>query len=166
MRIIAYRKESSVEAIADGVYADMTPAMRAKAVAALVRANPGLTLLNRVKPGTVLMVPKVPGLRVAPRRAPDDPAEAVAETLDERLKAYHEILTQRNRDFQQELKTQASRLKSRRIRRILNASPVASDLAKQADKEIPTLVKKAAETGKRLDAAMEKLRSSLTRRFD
>jgi len=163
MRVTAFRGESSVGAIAEKVYEDLSPASRKKAVAALLKANPQLERLEKVKPGTVLRIPEVPGVRVTPGRGPEGPADEIAGILSQRLEAYGKSLAERYEAFQADMKDQATLLKDRQFLTVVAASPVA-ELAVRADKAIHTQAKAAEDIRERLDAAIKKLTLDLSRR--
>jgi hypothetical protein len=164
MRVTAFRGETSVDAIAEKVYADLTPVSRKKAVAALLKENPQLERLEKVKPGSVLRIPEVPGVRATPGRGSEGAADEIADMLADRLNTYGRRLTARNEAFIVDIDKQAALLKDRQLQKTFDSSPVAKELSRRANQAIEADKKAVADTRKRLEAAIEKLTSDLRKR--
>lgn len=162
MRIVTFRGEATINDIADKVYPDLNPASRKKAVTALLRENPQLATLDRVRPGTVLTVPEVPGLRPMPGRGQEGPADEIGNILSQALLDYGKTMAARHEEFEAQVKEQQELLKDRQLNKAIQGSAPATELAKRAAKSISAEAKAATEIRKRLEAAIEKLVSDLS----
>lgn len=162
MRVVTFRGEASVNAIADRVYADLTPESRKKAVAALIRENPQLATLDRVNPGTVLAVPEVPGVRRTPGRGQEGPVDEIGDILSQALQDYGKRMAAHHDEFEAEVKEQRKLLRDRALRRAIRESAPAAELVERAGKSIAADAKAAEENRERLESAIEKLRADLS----
>lgn len=162
MRIVRFRGEASVEAIADKAYTELSSPLRAKAVKALLRANPQLATLENVREGSVLVIPEVPGVRPAPSRGPEAASEEIGDFLSQALQDYGKTMAARHEAFGTLVKEQQALLKDRQFKNAIGASEAAKELAGQAAKSISAEAKAAIENRKRLEAAIKKLISDFS----
>lgn len=73
--------------------ADLTAAERTRAVAALERANPQLATIKDIAPGSLILVPRVPGLAAPPAAAREaDPVTEGIHELADALSAHRKVL--------------------------------------------------------------------------
>jgi hypothetical protein len=95
MRLITVESRETVESLADRAYADLTPESRRVAVEALRKANPQLRIGEALKPGMVVQVPDVPGLKPGPDTNAQDPAKDVLALLSNEISDYSKYLAGR-----------------------------------------------------------------------
>ncbi len=164
MRVVTFRGEESVAAIAEKVYTDLSPESLEVAEAALLEANPQLKHLEDVEAGTVLRVADVAGLEPRSGSGLDDPVGELGDMLVEQLDAYAEQLARRHEAHQAELKSQAALLKDQSLRKAVAASPALQRLAEQISEQIRARSKAATASLTRFEAALEKLKADLTKR--
>jgi hypothetical protein len=164
MRVITLRNEANIAALVDRLFADLTPEMRKAAEASLFKANPHLACADAFKPGTVVWVPEVPGIKPKLPAANKDPRDDLIDRLLKAVSDYRARLTAGLKAENDEIKAQLELLKQRKIVDLLENVPGAKELAK----ELTDSLKQAAETlpqdMKRLDelfAQIEKDLSSL-----
>jgi len=161
MRIVAYRGETSVRAIADKHFADLPAKDRRKAAKALLDANPQLHDLERVAPATLIRVPSVPRVDGRALRGLDDPAGAVLDQVGESLAEYGERLTERHEGYKVQLKGEASLLKDRAVKKVIDSSEALKKLADAASKANGEQGKLLTDRQKRIDKALEQLKEDL-----
>jgi hypothetical protein len=161
MRIIAYRGEKKLADLVDKAYADLTPARRKAAEAALLKANPQLKSLARLKSGTVLTIPEVPGARVRPRKGQEGPDDEIRAVLAEQLAAFGERMAKRHEAHQADLKEQLGLLKDRQLKKAIGEDPALQELSAAAAAKLRTEAKEAAASGKNLAQALERLAADL-----
>jgi hypothetical protein len=82
---------------------ELTAAERKRAAAALRRANPGVTKLEELAAGSVIMIPRVPGLQPTAGVAAGETVVSRARTLAEDLGSF-------TRDLEQSLEEERERL--------------------------------------------------------
>lgn len=161
MPITTFRGETSVEALADKVYADLDEPARRKAVRALIRANPTLENIEEVKRGAVLRVPELAGARRTAARHGENPGEDLARDLADRLEAYARSLGERFDIHQEELARQARLLETDQLGSVLANVPEARALAEEAKEAVAGEAEEAKDTRARLEKAVEKLGKDL-----
>lgn len=110
MRFTTLRGEQSLAALTDKLYQDLTPQARVAAEKALLKANPLLRTFDRIKPGILLSVPELPGIRANTAGSDDDPAGQVKGLLLGALTTYQENLKERFDGKQTALKEESSNL--------------------------------------------------------
>ena len=111
MRVTALHKETKLVDIADRLFDDLTPETRRIAEAALLKANPELAKPEALRPGAIIQVPKVAGLKGKSPRTEDDPVGQTRETLRKALESYHRLLAGGLDAERKELRTQTALLK-------------------------------------------------------
>ena len=87
MRYFLIEREKTVAEIAENAYRNLPAAARAKAEAALIRANPELGTPDKVRPGALVRVPSGPGFRNLDDREVIDPVKAMADQVAGQLEA-------------------------------------------------------------------------------
>lgn len=141
MAIASYRGEKSVAEIADKLYLRLTPKQREKAEAALLKANPQLKDLNKLRPGTILRLPELPELRAKTNRSLDNPDAQIAKTVSESLSSYAKVLGQRYKSDQESTHTQIALLGSAKLKKELGNAPALQKQADEARKALELRVK-------------------------
>ena len=81
MRLTTVKKEANLDALADRLYANLTPDSRKLAVAALVKANPVLAQEGGLRPGVVVTLPEQPGLNLKAAQTSNDPVGNLTDDL-------------------------------------------------------------------------------------
>ena len=130
MAITTFMGEKRVSDIATRVFGDLPPAQLKIAEEALLEANPHLQTLKALKPGAVVLVPQVPGLKPkAAASAGDNPAAAGVTLLARNLEQYQKQLAATVSAAQQEVKDTAAQLKSADVRRLAAQFKLESQLS-------------------------------------
>ena len=96
MSFIVFKGEKKIESLLERAYGDLKTADAKRAEEALLRANPQLKKLRELKPGALIVVPPLPGIRpTASSEAAEPMVEAVRATrgaLDEYRKRLGEAI--------------------------------------------------------------------------
>jgi phage tail protein X len=130
MRLTTVKKEANLNALADRLYANLTPDSRKLAVAALLKANPLLAQEGGLRPGVVVTLPDQPGLTLKTAQTGKDPVGTLADDLRVAVRAYGQQLAGGLETAQTDIKDQEALLKQREVAAAIKATPGASDLAK------------------------------------
>jgi hypothetical protein len=164
MRVITLRSEANIGALADRLFANLTPETRKVAEASLLKANPHLARADAFKPGAVVRLPEVPGVKPKPSAANKDPRDDLIDGLREAVSGYRARLAAGLEAENGEIKAQLELLKQREVSALLKNVPGAEELAKdltdslkQAAKTLPQDMKRQEE----VFAQIEKDLSSL-----
>lgn len=89
MRVTSLLKESSLTAIAERLYANLTDGSRKLAESALLNANPNLAKPDGFRPGAIIHVPDVPSLKRNPSDfAQEDPVSNTRKMLVQALEEF------------------------------------------------------------------------------
>lgn len=164
MPIITFHGEDSVEAIVDRVYLDLSEPARRKAVAALIRANPGLRHIDGLERGAVLRVPDVPGARRIPGRHGENPQDDIARDLAGKMDDYARVLRERFEAHEKEMADQERLLGTDQLGRMLVNFPEAGKLADEAVEAVAREAEAAKDMRSRFEKAVEKLGEDLRNR--
>lgn len=164
MRFVRFRGETSIGAIADEVYADLSSASRKRAVTALLRANPQLATLESVRPGAILVIPEIAGTRLGAGSKADSPQDESADYLIQALNDYGKKLSNRHEEFESDVKAQQGVWKNRTVSRAVSKSREASKLMERITKSLSDRSKAAKDNFKRLEAAIKGLTTDLAER--
>ena len=159
MATFQYQGERDVGEIADRVYGRLTTRQRDQAIAALLKANPELRDLRRLRPGTELEAPALPGLGDRPtpieppvrpdpidrpepadqpqaaRPSPDDTDAGLAGELLDALGALQKTSEARFDNELRRLKDQQATLGSAELARLVAADPALAQLAERVAKD-------------------------------
>lgn len=166
MRITTVGGESSIGALADRLYANLTQESRRLAVAALQRANPHLAKPGGLTTGVVVRVPVEGGLTLKAAAQDDDPVEAVLETLGRAAVEYQKSLTESATAARKDLADQAALLKSREVTAALGKSPDAKKVATSLVASLAQRNKELVEADKRVNAAFTALAKDIAKLRD
>lgn len=83
MAFVVFKGERKIAELVERAYGtELTAAQRTRAAAAIERANPHLATLKDVAPGSLVVVPRVPGLAPTAARAADPITAGVGELAD------------------------------------------------------------------------------------
>jgi len=165
MAIATYRGEKSVTEIADKLFVRLTPTQRAKAEAELLKANPQLKNITKVREGAILHIPDIPELHQTAARDLENPRAQIAKDLEAALDDYAKRLVERTKTEQQATKTQTTLLKSARFKRLLVNSPNRQALAAQATKALDARAKDLGERRKTAEKAIKQAITDLDEHF-
>ena len=136
MRLTTVKKEANLDALADRLYANLTPDSRKLAVAALVKANPVLAQEGGLRPGVVVTLPEQPGLSLKAAQTGNDPVGNLRDDLKEAVRTYGKSLAGGLDSAQTDIKNQEALLKQREVAAAIKATPAAGDLAKSLAKTL------------------------------
>src|SRR5215471_16737298 len=93
MRITTYKGEKSIGELTARIFEDLTPGQRRSAEKALLRANPGLKDIAKIKTGSVLLIPDLRGVAGAKARAGEQPAVDLVRDIADAVARYQKRLT-------------------------------------------------------------------------
>jgi phage tail protein X len=167
MSFVVFKGERKLADLVTRGYGELKAADRRRAEAAILRANPHLADLKNVAPGTLVTLPRVPGLREPEREDAAVPHRDAAGELDAALEAYGKRLSDAADAERAELAETRALLKSRpfraRLAEVAEAAPYAErveaalkdreaehELRRMFLKQIPQARKDLAELAKRL----------------
>jgi len=93
MAFVVFKGETKLADIVERAYGTkLSAAERTRAVAAIERANPHLLSVKKPERGTLVLVPRVPGLAPAAERPEQDPVVAGASEIADALRRYRKTL--------------------------------------------------------------------------
>ena len=131
MRLTTLQKnETSVSALVDRIYPNLTGASRTKAEAALKKANPHLGATGDFRPGVVVNVPSNPEFKPRPGIASKDPVDDMLGGLQDAVASYHDDLLKRLDESIADMTSQEEILKQKEVAAAIKATPDAAELAK------------------------------------
>ncbi|MCB1897207.1 MAG: hypothetical protein H6945_08365 [Zoogloeaceae bacterium] len=181
MATFQYQGERDVGEIADRVYGRLTTRQRDQAIAALLKANPELRDLRRLRPGTELEAPALPGLGDRPtpieppvrpdpidrpepadqpqaaRPSPDDTDAGLAGELLDALGALQKTSEARFDNELRRLKDQQATLGSAELARLVAADPALAQLAERVAKDTEA---RASSVDRRREALTDIIRQA------
>jgi len=133
MSFIVFRGEKKIENLLERAYGDLKTADAKRAQEALLRANPQLKKLRELKPGALVMVPPVPGIRPTRSREAAEPmVEAVRATrgaLDEYRKRLAQALEHERAEVTGALELLKSKELKAAVRKFPESAPYAERVA-------------------------------------
>ena len=181
MATFQYQGERDVGEIADRVYGRLTTRQRDQAIAALLKANPELRDLRRLRPGTELEAPALPGLGDRPtpieppvrpdpidrpepadqpqaaRPSPDGTDAGLAGELLDALGALQKTSEARFDNELRRLKDQQATLGSAELARLVAADPALAQLAERVAKDTEA---RASSVDRRREALTDIIRQA------
>ena len=157
MAIATYRGERSVSEITEKLFTRLTPAQRAKAETALVKANPQLKNIRKLPRGAILRVPDLPELRAKTTRNLENPDDQIVKHINRSLAAFSKHLGSQLSAEQDSIKQQASLLKSAKFKKDIASAEGLKGLAKEADKTLGVRSKAIGERQKKIDEAIKQV---------
>ena len=159
MRVTTLAGEATVGALADRLYADLTPESRRLAEAALLKDNPQLARPGGMKPGVVVRVPEAPELVIRDPQA--DPTGDFPTDLGRAVSEYQRRLARSTADARKDLADQSALLKNREVRAAVGKSEAAAQLAASLGASLSERQKALADGDKRLAAAFTQIARDL-----
>jgi len=165
MAFATFQGEHSVTEIASKLFVKLTAAQRKQAEAAILKANPELRHIAKLKPGTLLRIPpELSGLRPAKRRELEQPEALIAGTLTDALSAYGKRIAERMEADRTQITTQQQLLKSSDFTKAIAGEPKLKEAAKSLQAVLATRAKASAQREKALAAALEQAMKDLDER--
>jgi hypothetical protein len=129
MRLTTLQKnETSVSALAERIYPNLSDSARKKVEAALAKANPQLTKPGAFRPGVVVNLPD--DVKPKPGSASADPVADALSGLQDAVTAYHEGLVEGIKASIADMAAQEKILKQKEVAAAIKADAAASELAK------------------------------------
>ena len=131
MPITTFGGEKQVSELATRVYGNLSAAELKLAEEALVKANPHLENPKTAKPGAIVIVPDVPGLKAqtaAPGTAQEPGPGGVAQVA-RTLELYQKQLAQAASDEAADIKDTRAQLKSAEVKRLAGQFQLQAQLA-------------------------------------
>src|SRR5512144_990024 len=132
MPITTLGGEKQVSELATRVYGNLSATELKLAEEALVKANPHLADLKTAKPGAIVIVPAVPGVKPPPTAAAatsNEPGPAGVAQVAQTLGQYQKQLAQAASAEAQDVKDTRALLKSADVKRLAGQFPLQSQLA-------------------------------------
>ena len=164
MRATTLKGETSVGALVDRFFVDLTPETRQTVESALLKANPHLARPDAFKAGTVVRLPEIAGARIKATAAGQDPRAELIGGLREAVSAYRARLAAGLESENGDIKAQLDLLKQREVTALLKELPAAEELAagladslKQSAKTLPQEKKLIDEAFARIEADLSSL---------
>ena len=157
MAIATYRGERSVSEITEKLFTRLTPAQRAKAETALVKANPQLKNISKLPKGAILRVPDLPELRTKTTRSLENPDDQIVKHITRSLAAFSKHLGGQSSTEQASIKQQGSLLKSAKFKKDIASTEGLQALAKEAGKTLGVRAKAIGERQKKVDEAIKQV---------
>jgi phage tail protein X len=161
MRLTTIRTEKNLNALADRLYANLTPDTRKIAVDALLKANPQLAQAGALRPGVVVKLPEGTGLNITAAEISKDPAGDLLDDLKAAVRTYGSHLATTLAAAQADVKAQEAILKQREVAAAIKAAPGADDLAKSLASTLQQRRGAYDAEGKALDATLTEIAKDL-----
>ncbi|WP_372740113.1 FimV family protein [Neptunomonas sp.] len=158
MRVATFRGEPNVADIAENLFARLNDTQREKVVEQLLKANPQLRNISKMKKGTILRVPSIPELSVKTTRSLENSSDQVAEELADALNNFEARMQKRTEEEIKNTQVQLSVLKSDNFQAIIADSDVLHVLAKNTAEALET---RSKELPKRHDDVSKAIRLGL-----
>jgi len=165
MRVITLKGENNISALADRLFINLTPQTRQMAESSLLKANPHLAGINAFKPGTVVQIPVVPGLKAKPSEGGKDPRDDLLDGLQTAVADYRDHLASALEVKKRDIDAQMELLKQPEVAALLKKTPGAEELAKdlsellmQEARSLPEEKKSQDELFARIEADLASLR--------
>lgn len=154
MSIATFRGESSITDIADNLFAGLTANQRKKVEAKILKANPQLHDLSKVRKGSILRIPEMPELRAKVTRNLEKPDAQIAKDVSAAMNNFLERVADQGKAEKESIKAQHELLKSGAFKEGIAGSEVLSSLANEADKALAARTKLLNEQQKEMKSAI------------
>jgi len=136
MAYIPLRSEKSLTELVDKVYSNLSATEREAAEAAMLKENPVLKEFSTIKRGTLIRIPQVKDIQPKRTRSIADPDGDLVDDYVQRLEIFSDALSKNNAMRNSEQKNAQAVLKKAAVKKILDTSPEASQLAEQLAQHI------------------------------
>lgn len=161
MTITTFRGEKSLGDITKKLFVRLTPRQQEKIEAALLKANPQLGEIDKLRAGTILHVPDLPELRSKTRRALESPDQQILAQLREDLGAYDKHLAARTETAQAQVAATAALLKDKNLIRAIGNDTALKQLLGEIGKSNSQRKQSLVDRQKALDVALEQIQKQL-----
>ena len=136
MNITTFRGEKNVSEIVDKQYARLTPRQREKVEAAVLKANPRLRNISKIRQGTILHLPDIPELRTKTSRSLENPDAQIAKNVADALSSFEDRFAEGAGVEEKSLKAQTALLKNAKFKKVISNSEALQALAKETGKAL------------------------------
>jgi phage tail protein X len=123
--------EADVSALAQRLYPNLNENSRKKVESALLKANPHLAETGTFRPGVIVSLPSIPGLKPKPGVVGDDPVDEMQIQLKAAVADYQEAMAKRIDEALADLASQEEILKNKEVAAAIKSEPDATELAKE-----------------------------------
>ena len=161
MRYLPIRRERSVRAIAERVYGDLTPEVRARAEAALLKENPQLKRVRDLPAGSVVRVPELDDVRATGKRSVNDPVGDLVDETVETLEAFEKDMAKRFARAERTLQEEAALLRQKGVTDAVRNDPEAAEVLAQLRKLQGQRAKELKSRAKQGQSAVTSLQASI-----
>ena len=158
--LITLKNESTLRQLADRIYGALEPKDRTRAEKALLKANPHLGAREAFRPGAVVNVPSVRGLKPRAAATRNDPVSDVRDAIGAAVQEYRGRLAANLDAAAADLDAQTELLKDREVAAALKQAG-ATELAKQLTESLRERTKMVAEDRKRQEALFKRIGTDL-----
>lgn len=156
MRLVALNRETGLGELVNRFYPDLTAARRRTVEAAFLKANPSLGSPEGFKPGALVNVPAVSGLKLA-TAAGKDPTEDMVGTVRGAVEAYQNVLFANFEGARADLEQQQALLRRADVAAAISTDPDAPLLAASLERNLETRRELLEDQKKRLDGVFAKI---------
>lgn len=154
MSIATFRGESSITDIADNLFAGLTAHQRKKVEAKILKANPQLHDLSKVRKGSILRIPEMPELRAKVTRNLEKPDAQIAKDLSAAMNNFLERVADQGKAEEESIKEQHELLKSGAFKEGVSSSETLKSLANDAESALAVRTKLMNEQQKEMKSAI------------
>ncbi|MGY8871601.1 MAG: hypothetical protein ACKVJE_14275 [Pseudomonadales bacterium] len=154
MSIATFRGESSITDIADNLFAGLTAHQRKKVESKILKANPQLRDLSKVRKGSILRIPEMPELRAKITRNLEKPDVQIAKDLSIAMNSFLERVADQEKIEEESIKEQRELLKSGVFQESVSSSEALLSLGSEADKALVARVKLLNEQQKEMKSSI------------
>ncbi len=155
MFIATFRGEGNITDIADHLFSKLTDNQRKKVAEQLLKANPQLRDISKMKKGAILRVPDMPELNAKTTRSLENPSEQMAEVLADALKGFEEQVQKQVGEENKNIESQLSILKSDNFQGQIANSDLLQLLAKDATEVLKKRTQDLKEQNKEVGIVIE-----------
>ncbi|WP_028469998.1 hypothetical protein [Neptunomonas japonica] len=154
MSIATFRGESSITEIADNLFAGLTAHQRKNVESKILKANPQLRDLSKVRKGSILRIPEIPELRAKVTRNLEKPDVQIVKDLSIAVNSFLEHVTDQGEVEEESIKVQREILKNGVFQESISSSEALLSLSGEADKALAARTKLLNEQQKEMKSAI------------
>jgi hypothetical protein len=158
--LITLKNETTLRQLADRIYGTLEDKDRTRAENALLKANPHLGKREAFKPGAVVNLPSVRGLKPKAAATRNDPVSDVRDAVGAAVEEYQGRLAASIDAGMSDLAAQEELLKDKEVTAALKKAG-ATELAKQLTESLRTRAKTLAEDRKRQETLFARIGADL-----
>lgn len=154
MPFATFRGEKTVAEITDKLFSRLTPRQREKAEAAILKANPRLGTISKLRKGSILRIPNLADLHAKTNRSLENPDAQIAKNITNALDTFGKRMVDQASIEQGIIKQQGALLKSGKFKKALANAPDLQALANDAAKVLSARPKAIVERKKNVDESI------------